>query len=95
MLFQKCHSAPPYKYFAEYAETTFMKKQAANTSPHRFYPLLWQHAKERANVNLTLYEQQPREADTAIQNLLNAIQQGILGQVHKRPSEKTGDHDCL
>ena len=32
----------------------------------------------RENVNLPLYEQQLREADTAIQNLLNAIQQGIL-----------------
>ena len=33
---------------------------------------------DRENVNLPLYEQQLREADTAIQYLLNAIQQGIL-----------------
>ena len=33
---------------------------------------------DRENVNLSLYEQQLRETDTAIQNLLNAIQQGIL-----------------
>ena len=33
---------------------------------------------DRENVNLSLYEQQLREVDTAIQNLLNAIQQGIL-----------------
>ena len=33
---------------------------------------------DRENVNLPLYEQQLREADIAIQNLLNAIQQGIL-----------------
>ena len=33
---------------------------------------------DRENVNLPLYEQQLREADTAIQNLLNAIQQGIF-----------------
>ncbi len=33
---------------------------------------------DRENVNLPLYEQQLREADTAIQNLLTAIQQGIL-----------------
>ena len=33
---------------------------------------------DRENVNLPFYEQQLREADTAIQNLLNAIQQGIL-----------------
>jgi site-specific DNA recombinase len=33
---------------------------------------------DRENVNLPLYEQQLRETDTVIQNLLNAIQQGIL-----------------
>ena len=33
---------------------------------------------DRENTNLPLYEQQLRETDTAIQNLLNAIQQGIL-----------------
>ncbi len=33
---------------------------------------------DREKVNLPLYEQQLREADTAIKNLLNAIQQGIL-----------------
>lgn len=38
---------------------------------------------DRENVNLPLYEQQLREADTAIQNLLNAIQQGILAKSTK------------
>ena len=33
---------------------------------------------DKETVNLPLYEQQLREVDTAIQNLLNAIQQGIL-----------------
>ena len=33
---------------------------------------------DRENVNLPLYEQQLRETNTAIQNMLNAIQQGIL-----------------
>ena len=42
----------------------------------------------RENVNLPLYEQQLQEADTAIQNLLNAIQQGILTKPTKgRPEE--------
>ena len=42
----------------------------------------------RENVNLPLYEQQLQEADTAIQNLLNAIQQGILTKSTKgRPEE--------
>ena len=38
--------------------------------------------RDRENVNLPLYEQQLRETDTAIQNLLNAIQQGILSLIH-------------
>ena len=43
---------------------------------------------DRENVNLPLYEQQLREVDTAIQNLLNAIQQGILTKPTKgRPEE--------
>jgi len=33
---------------------------------------------DRENVNLPLYEQQLRETETAIQNVLNAIQQGVL-----------------
>lgn len=37
MLFQKCHSAPPYKYFAEYAgttdEKTAMKKSSGKYKP--------------------------------------------------------------
>lgn len=36
-LFQKRHSAPPYKYFEEYAETTdwetFMKKSSGKYKP--------------------------------------------------------------
>ena len=61
---------------------------------------------DRENVNLPLYEQQLREADTAIQNLLNAIQQGILTKSTKsrleKPSGRAGGHkrgignqDCL
>ena len=33
---------------------------------------------DRENVNLPLYEQQLKEAELGINNLLNAIQQGIL-----------------
>jgi len=43
---------------------------------------------DRENVNLPLYEQQLREADTAIQNLLNAIQQGILTKSTKTRLEE-------
>ena len=57
---------------------------------------------DRENVNLPLYEQQLREADTAIQNLLERHPAGDLNQVHERPSGRTGSHergtgnqDCL
>ena len=43
---------------------------------------------DRENVNLPLYEQQLREADMAIQNLLNAIQQGILTKSTKSRLEE-------
>ena len=40
------------------------------------------------NVNLPLYEQQLRETDRGIQNLLNAIQQGILTKSTKNRLEE-------
>jgi len=43
---------------------------------------------DRDNVNVPLYEQQLREADTAISNLLNAIQQGILTRSTKERLEE-------
>ena len=43
---------------------------------------------ERDNVNLPLYEQQLQEAETGIQNLLNAIQQGILTKSTKSRLEE-------
>ena len=43
---------------------------------------------DRDNVNVPLYEQQLREADTAISNLLGAIQQGILTRSTKERLEE-------
>ena len=43
---------------------------------------------DRENVNLPLYEQQLREVDRAIENLLNAIQQGILTKPTKARLEE-------
>ena len=43
---------------------------------------------DRENVNLPLYEQQLKEAELGIQNLLNAIQQGILTKSTKGRLEK-------
>ena len=43
---------------------------------------------DRENTSLPLYEQQLREAETGIQNLLNAIQQGILTKSTKSRLEE-------
>ncbi|MCD7804522.1 MAG: hypothetical protein LUH03_05115 [Oscillospiraceae bacterium] len=43
---------------------------------------------DRENVNLPLYEQQLRETETAIQNILNAIQQGKLTKSTKSRLEE-------
>ncbi len=43
---------------------------------------------DRENVNLPLYEQQLRETETGIENLLNAIQQGILTKSTKTRLEE-------
>ena len=47
---------------------------------------------ERDNVNVPLYEQQLREVETAINNLLNAIQQGILTRSTKERLEELEAH---
>ena len=43
---------------------------------------------DRENVNLPLYEQQLRETNQSIENLLNAIQQGILTRSTKTRLEE-------
>ena len=43
---------------------------------------------DRENIDLPLYEQQLRETETAINNLLNAIQQGILTSSTKQRLEE-------
>ena len=43
---------------------------------------------DRENVNLPLYEQQLRETNNSIENLLNAIQQGILTKSTKNRLEE-------
>ena len=43
---------------------------------------------DRDNVNVPLYEQQLREAETAISNLLGAIQQGVLTRSTKERLEE-------
>lgn len=43
---------------------------------------------DRENINLPLYERQLQEAETGIQNMLNAIQQGILTKSTKARLEE-------
>ena len=75
---QECHKKSVKKEWIEdlvVSET--MKMVMDDTSIEAIVSMLMD-LQDRENVNLPLYEQQLREADTAIQNLLNAIQQGIL-----------------
>ncbi len=43
---------------------------------------------DKENVNISLYEQQLRETEASIQNILNAIQQGILTKSTKSRLEE-------
>ena len=75
---QECHKKSVKKGWIEdlvVGET--MKMVMDDTAIEAIVSMLMD-LQDRENVNLPLYEQQLREADTAIQNLLNAIQQGIL-----------------
>ena len=79
----ECHKKPVRKeWIADLAVSKTMKMAMDDAAIEAIVSMLME-LQGRENVNLPLYEQQLREADTAIQNLLNAIQQGILTKSKK------------
>ena len=75
---QDCHKKPVKKEWIEDLVVTETMKMVMDDNAIEAIVSMLKDLQDRENTNLPLYEQQLREADTAIQNLLNAIQQGIL-----------------
>ena len=74
----ECHKKSVRKEWIEDLVVSETMKMVMDDTASEAIVSMLMDLQDRENVNLPLYEQQLREADTAIQNLLNAIQQGIL-----------------
>ncbi len=75
---QECHKKSVRKEWIEDLVVDETMKMVMDDKAVEAIVSVLLNLQDRENVNLPLHEQQLREADTAIQNLLNAIQQGIL-----------------
>ena len=74
----ECHKKPVKKDWIEDLVVDATMKMVMDDKAIEAIVSMVIDVQDRENTNLPLYEQQLNEANTAIQNLLNAIQQGIL-----------------
>lgn len=74
----ECHKKPVKKEWIEDSVVSETMKMLNDDVVVEAIVSMLMDLQDRENVNLPLYEQQLRETEAAIQNMLNAIQQGIL-----------------
>lgn len=84
----ECHKRPVRKEWIEDLVVSETMKMVMDDKAIEAIVSMLMDLQDRDNVNVPLYEQQLREADTAIGNLLNAIQQGILTRSTKERLEE-------
>ena len=84
----ECHKKPVRKEWIEDLVVGETMKMVMDDKAIEAIVSMLMDLQDRENVNVPLYEQQLREADTAISNLLNAIQQGILTRSTKERLEE-------
>ena len=73
-----CHKRPVKKDWIEDLVVSETMKMVMDDKSIEAIVSMLMDLQDRENVNLPLYEQQLKEAELGINNLLNAIQQGIL-----------------
>ena len=84
----ECHKKPVRKEWIEDLVVGETMKMVMDDKAIEAIVSMLMDLQDRDNVNVPLYEQQLYEADTAISNLLNAIQQGILTRSTKERLEE-------
>ena len=84
----ECHKKPVRKEWIEDLVVGETMKMVMDDKAIEAIVSMLMDLQDRDNVNVPLYEQQLREADTAISNLLNAIQMGVLTASTKERLEK-------
>ena len=84
----ECHKKPVRKDWIEDLVVSETMKMVMDDAAIEAIVSMLMDLQDRDNVNVPLYEQQLRETETAINNLLNAIQQGILTRSTKERLEQ-------
>ena len=84
----ECHKKPVRKEWIEDLVVGETMKMVMDDKAIEAIVSMLMDLQDRDNVNVPLYEQQLYEADTAISNLLGAIQQGILTRSTKERLEE-------
>ena len=83
-----CKKKPVRKQWLEDLVVNEVMKVVMNDKTIEAFVSMVMDLQDKENTSLPLYEQQLREAETGIQNLLNAIQQGILTKSTKSRLEE-------
>lgn len=84
----ECHKKPVRKEWIEDLVVGETMKMVMDDKAIEAIVSMLMDLQDRDNVNVPLYEQQLREVETAISNLLGAIQQGILTRSTKERLEE-------
>ena len=84
----ECHKRPVRKEWIEDLVVGETMKMVMDDKAIEAIISMLMDLQDRDNVNVPLYEQQLHETETAINNLLNAIQQGILTRSTKERLEE-------
>ena len=83
-----CHKKPVRKNWIEDIVVSETMEMLNNDAAIEAIVSLLMRIQDQENVNLPLYEKELRETNIAIQNLLNAIQQGVLTRSTKERLEQ-------
>jgi len=84
----ECHKKPVRKQWIEDMVVNSTMEMLNNDAAIEAIVSMLMDLQERENINLPLYEQQLNETNLSINNLLNAIQQGILTKSTKTRLEE-------
>ncbi len=85
---KECHKKPVRKIWIEDLVVNATMKIVMDDTTIEAIVSMLMDLQDRDNVNIPLYEQQLKETEAAIQNILNAIQRGILTKSTKSRLEE-------
>ena len=98
----ECHKKPVRKVWIEDIVVNETMQMLNNDAAIDAIVSMLMAIQDQDNVNIPILENELRETNIGIQNMLNAIQQGILTKSTKEPpgsagsrERRSGEKDCL